>query len=259
MIPRNKGQKKMNDSFQQNDIVKVWDDVASGYDIKRYWENKVHQSWFETLSSIIGDANGKSLLEVGCGSGFQSLRLAEEGGEISILDLSPRAIEVAKAAFKENKKRIVNCYNCDALKSNIPDNGFDIVWNMGVIEHFTDEGKSKLLQEMYRMTKANGKTIIMVPNRFCWTFQLGQWYRKVKGTWPYGNEDDMSPFRLRRLAKKSGMNKYHSFAFDPISGWYWLPFIGERLRQLMRKTTVESHMKKSIFGWMTVLVIDKPA
>lgn len=247
----------MGDTFQQNDVVKVWDDVAAGYNLQEYWTNEVHQSWFGTLSSLIGSPAGKSLLEVGCGSGFQSLRFAENGADVSLLDLSPRAIEIARNAFVTKKQPLPRCYVCDALYSEIPDDSFDVVWNMGVIEHFSDEGKSRLLSEMVRMTKPNGKTIVMVPNSRCWPFQVGQIYQKLRGIWPYGKEDDMSPIRLRRLAANIGIPECQVFAFDPISGWYWLPVIGSRLKKWFGPKSAALHMQRSKCGWMSVLVICK--
>lgn len=247
----------LRNNFQQKDIITVWDEVSVGYDFQKYWSNEVHLSWFHTLLSIIGDPNGKQLLEVGCGSAFQSLALAEMKGEVSLLDISAHAIEGARASFIARGHLSPPCYVCDALNSDIPDNKFDVVWNMGVIEHFFDDGKMQLIREMVRMTKPRGKTIIMVPNCLCWPFQLGQAYRKFFKTWQYGMEDDISPWRLRRLCRQANIQECQVYAFDPISGWYWLPYIGRYLKKMLGPKPVEAHMRKSLFGWMSVLIIAK--
>jgi ubiquinone/menaquinone biosynthesis C-methylase UbiE len=247
---------KMN-HFQQKDIVQVWDRVTDTYDFEKYWSNKVHLSWFGNLLSIIGDPIGKSILEVGCGSAFQSLALAERGGVVSLIDISAHTIERASASFIAKGQPAPYCYVCDALNSKIPDNKFDFVWNMGVIEHFPDNGKMQLIREMVRMTKPQGKTIIMVPNMLCWPFQIAQAYGKLRGSWRYGTEDDMSPGRLRYLCRRVNIHKCHTYSFDPISGWYWLPHIGNLLKRAFNSKSVEEYMRKSLFGWMSVLIISK--
>ena len=44
------------------------------------------------------------------------------------------------------------------------ENSFDVVWNQGVLEHFTEPEKA--IKEMYRVTKPNGIVAILVPYRY---------------------------------------------------------------------------------------------
>ena len=42
------------------------------------------------------DANGQAMLEVACGTGRVAIRLAQEGGKVVGLDLSPAMLDVAR-------------------------------------------------------------------------------------------------------------------------------------------------------------------
>jgi SAM-dependent methyltransferase len=45
---------------------------------------------------VLGDVRGKRILEVGCGDGFKAITLALRGATVVGVDISPRAIEVAR-------------------------------------------------------------------------------------------------------------------------------------------------------------------
>jgi len=243
--------------LQQEDLVDVWDNVAKYYSFEDYWADPASHAWLGRLRSHIGEPSGQRVLEVGCGSGLMSLALAQQGACVSLLDISPVALQRAREVFAAKHQPIPTCYRADALHSGIAENSFDVTWNCGVIEHFTNEGKRQLVMEMVKMTKPGGKVIIMVPNRWCWPFQIGQAYMKLRRTWPYGNEDDMSPMRLKRLCRRLDVEHYDAYSFDPVLGWYWLPFLGARLKRCLGPRPVEKHMQRSIIGWMSVLVIEK--
>lgn len=46
--------------------------------------------------ALLGDVQGKSIFELGCGDGVNSLLLAAKGAYVVGVDISPRAIEIAK-------------------------------------------------------------------------------------------------------------------------------------------------------------------
>ncbi|KAJ2968429.1 hypothetical protein NQ176_g9185 [Zarea fungicola] len=58
--------------------------------------------WFgENLPSII---QGKSVLEVGLGSGLVSLHLAASGSVVAGVDINPKAVEISKMNFESNNQ-----------------------------------------------------------------------------------------------------------------------------------------------------------
>jgi ubiquinone/menaquinone biosynthesis C-methylase UbiE len=243
--------------YQKDEIASLWDKVSLNYDARQYWNGLENRANYEELLLHIGDPAGKRIIEVGSGSGFTSLALAQQGAHIALLDLSSEALKVAEAAFVQAGLPPPELFNQDALKSAVPSDSFDVVWNGGVIEHFFDPGKEILIKEMLRMAKPGGKVIIIVPSGACWEFQLVQAWLKLRKTWIYGFEDDMSPRRLRRMCERLGIANSTVYAFNTVLGWRWLPKIGRHLTRWLGMETMEHHRRRSWMGFITILVIEK--
>ena len=239
----------------QQDVAARWDGIAQTYQQQRYWggpENHANLHW---LLHEIGDPRGKSVIEVGSGSGFTSLELARRGAAAALLDISPRSVELARSYFMAEGLPAPTCFLEDALRSSVPSESFDVVWNGGVIEHFADADKERLLHEMLRMVKPGGVVVVMVPNAWCWQFQIKQRMLKLRGKWAYGFEDDMSPRRLRRMCERVGV-RADVYAFNPVLGWWWFSKLRPLIR-LLRLNTPEHHRRRSWMGFVTVAAIRK--
>jgi len=240
-----------------SNISEIWNEVSRNYNWNNYWKGCENIANLKVLLKHIGDPKGKAIIEMGSGSGFTSALLAAKGAVCSLLDISKDSLEIAAEAFRENKLPEPACVLGDALNSGLDSNSFDVAWNGGVIEHFADPGKEQLIREMHRIAKPGGAVIVLVPNSNCFQFQLVQKWMKMRGTWPYGFEDDMSPARLKRMALKLGFLESETYAFNSTVGWRWLPGIGPRLTSLLKMENLERHMRKSSLGYVSVLVIRK--
>jgi ubiquinone/menaquinone biosynthesis C-methylase UbiE len=105
-----------------------------------------------------------SLLEAGCGYGVTSLLVGEDA-QRTLLDLEPKAIEIAKEIFKVVGHRATFVVG-DLFRMGFQDNSFDVVFNAGVLEHFNFKERVAALSEMVRITKPGGKIIVAVPNHY---------------------------------------------------------------------------------------------
>lgn len=242
--------------YQPGDVAAVWDKVSRKYDYDAYVRGPENEANLRTLLEHLGDPTGKQIIEVGCGSGFTSLALAQRGARCALLDVSSEALAGAKAGFAQHGLPEPESYLGDALRSTVPSDRFDLVWNGGVIEHFYDPGKELLVREMLRMARPGGLVIIMVPNRWCWQFQLVQAWQKLRGSWKYGFEDDMSPRRLRRMTERLGIRVSTAYAFNPVLGWRWIPKVRGVVKQV-GLDTAGWHSRRSPIGFVSVLVIRK--
>jgi ubiquinone/menaquinone biosynthesis C-methylase UbiE len=126
-----------------------------------------------------------------------------------------------------------------------------------VIEHFFDNGKRRLIKEMLRMVKPGGKVIIMVPNAWCVPFRIGQAWQRLKGTWKFGYEDDMSPRRIKLMCRKLGLQSVQVYSFNKAVGVAWLPRYGCRVANALGYNTLEKHAEKSCIGFVTIAIIQK--
>ena len=80
---------------------------------------------------------GKRVLEVGAGRGSLSSYFSEAGFDCTLLDLSPDVIEIAKKIFSDNNLPAEFLVG-DAYNLDLEDNSFDLVFSIGVFEHFED-------------------------------------------------------------------------------------------------------------------------
>jgi ubiquinone/menaquinone biosynthesis C-methylase UbiE len=107
-----------------------------------------------TFQNLIGDRYGsKRSLEVGCGRGSLSAYFADNQWDCTLLDLSSVAIEQAKKAFFDNNLK-ANFKVADCLNMPFEDGEFDVVFSIGLLEHF--EKLEDVLSEQYRLLADNG-------------------------------------------------------------------------------------------------------
>ena len=120
----------------------------------------------KTLDWILANSENKQLniLDLGCGPGLYSEKLAEKGHNVTGVDFSANSIEYAKKTAK-NKKLKINYLQENYLNLDLEENSFDLV-----ILIFTDFGpllpdeREQLLLNIKRVLKPNGVFIFDVLN-----------------------------------------------------------------------------------------------
>jgi ubiquinone/menaquinone biosynthesis C-methylase UbiE len=97
--------------------------------------------------------SGKRVLEVGCGRGSLSCYFSDAGYDCTLLDLSENVIEIAKQIFQKNELTATFKVG-DALDLEFADNSFDIIFSVGLLEHF--EEVEKVISEQIRVLDRGG-------------------------------------------------------------------------------------------------------
>jgi len=104
-----------------------------------------------------------SILDVGCGTGLNSVVLSDFG-VVSSLDVSVAALDYCRA------KGLTNVYSGSAEELPFHDGSFDVVVAMDVLEHLNDDVKAA--NEIRRVLKNGGLFICFVPAfQFLWSKQ----------------------------------------------------------------------------------------
>jgi SAM-dependent methyltransferase len=103
--------------------------------------------------------DGSFLLHAGCGSGQVDMALHGRM-KITAVDISPSALRV----YQRNNPAAYSVKHGDILDLHIPDNSFDGVYNLGVLEHFTVEEIQKILAQFHRVLRPSGKLVIFWPH-----------------------------------------------------------------------------------------------
>lgn len=95
------------------------------------------------------------LLDAGCGTGEHTLLAAVGGAQARGIDLSPVAIERARA--KAAGRGIdIPFEAADLLTVQLPEAAFDVVLDSGVFHSFDDEGRERYVRQLRRWLKPGG-------------------------------------------------------------------------------------------------------
>ena len=135
--------------------------------------------YIKTLKKICSNHIGK-ILEVGCGTAYCSQKLTK-------ITTTCYAIDYSEKAKKFWVNDSVNFVIGDGFSLPYKSNVFDIVWNAGVLEHFTNP--KDMLKEMTRVCKHGGIVCVFVPYIFDFTAHLRL----------YGEENIFTTNKLRHL------------------------------------------------------------
>ena len=108
---------------------------------------------------------GRDVLEVGCGIGIDLLRFAREGANVTGIDLSKTAIDLACKNFEQSGHNAdLHVMNGECMQFG--DDTFDVVYAHGVLQYTVDT--EKMVAEIHRVLKPGGQAIMMVYNKNSW-------------------------------------------------------------------------------------------
>ena len=111
------------------------------------------------IEKVAARLKGKHVLEIGCGMGFDSVELMKRGVQLTITDLTPSAVEIARqhirliAELEPVDMRVEN-----VLELSFADESFDGVYSIGVVHHTGDTPRA--LREIRRVLKPGGLAVI---------------------------------------------------------------------------------------------------
>jgi SAM-dependent methyltransferase len=141
---------------------------------------KKHVNW---IHHFVLDGKPSKILDLACGPGLYSIRLAEFGHECEGIDFSPASIDYANATAK--KVHLTCKFRHEDIRIANYGEGFDLV--MQVFSEFNtfDPGDASLiLKRSYQALKPGGRFLLEVPS-FDAVEQLGNqpsvWYTEKKG------------------------------------------------------------------------------
>lgn len=124
------------------------------------------------LSRIIQfeELRGKRVLDIAIGTGWSTEQFARAGADVAGIDITPRAIELAKRRFQVRGMRAPDLRVVDAQALPYPDGSFDFVLAWGCLMHMPDTQKA--IAEIHRVLKPGGRVAAMMYNKH----SLHWWY-----------------------------------------------------------------------------------
>ena len=157
---------------QQDDWSEYWDDVWIQKDISKKLKNiNKKESIYFTLAGIINSYIKNyikkdrmyRILEVGCGGSSIFPILQKHFNNLKICGIDS-SLPGCKFIFENNdpSSDSFDVICGDALQSPIRPESFDIVYSIGLVEHF--ENQYEIIKSHVDMLKKNGLVVIVVPN-----------------------------------------------------------------------------------------------
>jgi 2-polyprenyl-3-methyl-5-hydroxy-6-metoxy-1,4-benzoquinol methylase len=144
------------ETITEGEVSRHWDDNAD------VWTEHVRKGWDtfrEHLNNpaflkLVGNLKGKTVLDAGCGEGYNTRIFARMGAKITGIDISPRLIEHARLA--EQKEPLGIRYEPVSFTdmSIFKDESFDTVVSTMALMDSPDFEKA--ITEIYRVLKKNG-------------------------------------------------------------------------------------------------------
>ena len=143
--------------------------------------------WFEELLN----GRGGSVLEAGCGAGWQSVAIAENlQFDVHLMDFSDKALNAARKVFQQ--RGVAATFEIgDAFDSGSAD--FDLVFNAGVIEHYSFEDQVRLVRAM--ASRSRGLVAVVAPNPACYWYWISRLRHAQAANWPFGLETPVTSLR----------------------------------------------------------------
>jgi cyclopropane fatty-acyl-phospholipid synthase-like methyltransferase len=181
------------------------------------------------IAKQFGSIRGLRSIELGCGRGDLSVLLAEAGAEVTLLDSSERALEVARRRFDRLGLSARFEQGDMQSRTNSPRH-FDLAVSLGVVEHFVGEARSHALRAHIEALRPGGLALISVPYRWCPPYRLWKAYLELRGWWPYGVERPYSRVEIVRRARRAGFTQpiTRLFGFWQSVSDHWLRRLGAK-------------------------------
>jgi len=104
----------------------------------------------------------KNVLDVGCGISPLPRALSQKGVKVSGVDKGDEIIDYLNDKRTLLHDSNINYFTGNATDLNIPENSFDFVICVSVLEHLPSTDDTKAMKEMLRIVKPGGKLIITV-------------------------------------------------------------------------------------------------
>ena len=143
-----------------------WDGVYdSASQLAREW-HAASEACFEVADGFLraaasaSAAGAAALVDVGCGSSSIGVDAADEygfRGDVVLLDVSERVIEVLRARYAEDARVRCRAADCRDCRADVADGSATCVIDKGTLDALNgDEDKRALMDEMLRMTREDG-------------------------------------------------------------------------------------------------------
>ena len=184
--------------------------------------NPLRLKWIDQQAALAG----KTVLDVGCGGGILAEAMAGAGAQVSGIDLSEKALKVAKLHLYESglsvDYQLVSAEDFAAQHAG----EFDVVTCMEMLEHVPDP--ASIVAACARLVKPGGRVFFSTLNRnaksYLFAIVGAEYILKLlpRGTHDYAKF--IQPAELARMAREAGLDTQEliGMTYNPLTKVYKL-------------------------------------
>ncbi|NMG34629.1 bifunctional 2-polyprenyl-6-hydroxyphenol methylase/3-demethylubiquinol 3-O-methyltransferase UbiG [Azoarcus sp. TTM-91] len=184
--------------------------------------NPLRLDWIDSCAAL----SGKKVLDVGCGGGILSESMAARGAHVTGLDLSEKALGVAKLHLFESGQKVD--YQLSSAEAYAAEHAatFDVVTCMEMLEHVPDPAST--ITACARMVKPGGDVFFSTLNRnlkaYLFAIVGAEYVLKLlpRGTHEYAKF--IKPSELARHCRNAGLSTLEliGMSYNPLTKIYSL-------------------------------------
>jgi SAM-dependent methyltransferase len=187
---------------------------------------------------------GMQILELGCGTGYLTKKLAGTGASVTAIDISPDLLKVARAECVDSN---VNFMIENAYAMAFPDESFDSVTGSSVLHHLD---VPRALAEIWRVLRPGGTLYFTEPNLLNPQIALQKKIPALKRR--MGDSPDETAFfrwQLRNKLRAVGFKNIRIECFDFLHPQIPPPLIPfcEKLGRWLEKMPLISEIAGSLY------------
>lgn len=216
---------------EKSKLEGYWDKENYDYgDMPMYCDLATQKLFFK----LFPDVKGKEILDIGCGHGRTIRYFQKRGAIMKGIDISPKSVDFCK-------KNGLDVIKADTCELPFKDNTFDLVFSIGVVEHF--DATMKAISEHIRVIKPGGYALIIVPHKIAITY-LGA----ILIHYLRGHKHDLMTTIGKAYTKKQFRKMLNSFKPSKLRV---LPYYGSAfLKPLTRKVykNLASSIDNSVYS-----------
>jgi 2-polyprenyl-3-methyl-5-hydroxy-6-metoxy-1,4-benzoquinol methylase len=189
--------------------------LASEANVQRYMTPPATTAFpLEYVFHLLGDVSGKTVLDLGCGSGENSILLARRGARVIGLDVSEALLALARQRFELNGVAERGAFIASSAHDlALPDASVDVVVGIAILHHLDLDLTAS---EVRRVLKPGGRAIFQEPVR------NSKVLKAIRSAIPY-RSPDVSPFE--RPLTDPELARFASGFTGLRRRNFWLPFV----------------------------------
>lgn len=139
----------------ENDIKNIYDKMGESYITKAQsnWENK------SEIDDFLSRLNGKSILDIGCGTGELLLHCFNNDFQVTGIDISSEMLKISKNTVPAAKLYEISVYDIDQLNDK-----YDGILATYLFVHIPKNKINKVVKSLNNLLKKDGIILIVFTN-----------------------------------------------------------------------------------------------